>query len=511
MSDSTQQLRRAAKALRRAFEAGDPSAIARVQAVLPGAAALKHADALHVIAREAGHDSWPRLKFTAEAAAMDRGARAERLKMALFQGQPWIVEALLAETPDLGQENFGLQCALYDRAGVAARLARDPGAALREVGPRRPILHLAFSQHLRGGGDEADMIAVAEMLLAHGADVNDSYAPDPGSDYRLPALYGALGHAGNMPLARWLLEHGADPNDGESLYHSVELGHLDGLRMMLEFGARPEGTNALPRALDFDSVEAVRLLLAAGADPNEGITWPEASGEAPMVIPALHQAARRRCSPEIVGLLLDHGADPASTYQGHTAYAMARVHGNAAMARLLEARGGATGLTETEAQLARAAEDEVRPRDWIDMARLSDEMRRLLTRLVWQDGTLPHMERLVAMGFDPNVTDEMGLTPLHLAGWEGLPDKMAFLLRQQPDLGHVNGYGGTLFSTILHGSGNCPKRAERDHVGCMRMALEQGVAIPRKALGVAGEAGMMAFLADWAEARPGQVVEEGVY
>jgi hypothetical protein len=511
MSDSTQQLRRAAKALRRAFEAGDPAAQARVTAVLPGAARLKHADALHVIAREAGHDSWPKLKFAAEAVAMDRAARAERLKMALYLGQPRVVEALLAETPDLGQDNFGLQCALYDRDGVAAQLARDPGAALREVGPRRPILHLAFSRHWQAGGDQGDMIAVAGMLLAHGADVDDSFAPDPETNYRLPALYGALGHAGNMTLARWLLEHGADPNDGESLFHSVELGHLDGLRMMLEFGARPEGTNALPRALDFDSAEAVRLLLEAGADPNEGITWPESSGEAPMVIPALHQAARRMCSPEIVGLLLDHGADPAATYQGHTAYAMARVHGNAEMARLLEARGGDQPLTEAEAQLARAAEDAVRPRDWIDMGRLSDEMRRLLTRLVWQEGTLPHMERLVAMGFDPNVTDEMGLTPLQLAGWEGVPDKMAFLLRQQPDLGHVNGYGGTLFSTILHGAENCPKRVDRDHIGCMRMALEQGIAIPRKALGAVGEAGMMAFLADWAEARPGQVVEDGVF
>ncbi len=511
MSDSTQHLRRAAKALKRAFEAGDPAALARVADVLPGAAKLKHADVLHVIAREAGHDSWPRLKFAAEAAAMDRGARAERLKMALYLGQPWIVDALLAETPDLGQDNFGLQCALYDRDGVAERLARDPGAAVRDVGVRRPILHLAFSRHWQGGGDAADMIAVAELLLAHGADVNDSFAPGADAAYRLPALYGALGHAGNMALARWLLEKGAEPNDGESLYHSVELGHLDGLRMLLGFGARPEGTNALPRALDFDNAEAVRLLLAAGADPNEGITWPEASGEAPRVIPALHQAARRMCSPEVVELLLDHGADPAATHEGHTAYAMARVHGNAAMARLLETRGGATPLSEAEAQLARAADDAVRPQDWIDMGRLSDEMRRLLTRLVWQDGTLPHMERLAAMGFDANVTDEMGLTPLHLAGWEGLPDKMAFLMRQQPDLGHVNGYGGTLFSTILHGSENCPKRAERDHIGCMRMALEQGVAIPRRALDAVGEPEMVAFLAEWAETRPGQVVEEGVF
>ena len=88
---------------------------------------------------------------------------------------------------------------------------------------------------------------------------------------------------------------------------------------------------------------------------------------------------------------------------------------------------------------------------------------------------------------------------------------MDYFLSLSPDLSHVNGYGGTLFSTILHGSENCPQRAERDHIACMRLALEHGAALPRGALSAIGEEDMIAFLADWAEARPGQVVEDGVY
>jgi ankyrin repeat protein len=80
----------------------------------------------------------------------------------------------------------------------------------------------------------------------------------------LSTLYFAIGHADNMPLARWLLEHGADPNDGESLYHSTELGHHEGLRLLLAHGADPKGTNALLRAMDFHDIEAVRMLMEGG-------------------------------------------------------------------------------------------------------------------------------------------------------------------------------------------------------------------------------------------------------
>jgi len=266
MPKSIDQLRRDARSLLKSARSGAGDALSRMSAVLTDRApeTWKHADALHVIAREAGYASWPRLKFATEMAAMDRAEKAERLKLALFLGQPWIVRDLLAETPDLGQENFGLQCALFEREGVAARLARDPGAAVAPIGPRRPILHLAFSRHLQGDGDAADMLAVAEMLLAHGADVNDGYPPEPGSDHRLSALYGAIGHADNMVLGRWLLEHGANPNDNESLYHATELGHHEGLEMLLAHGAKPEGTNALLRAMDFHDIEAVRLLRSSG-------------------------------------------------------------------------------------------------------------------------------------------------------------------------------------------------------------------------------------------------------
>ena len=512
MSKSLDQLRRDAKALGKALAQGDEGAKLRVHGILaePKNGRYRHADFLHVIARETGYGSWPALKLAVETRGMDRAQKQGRLRWALFNGSAETVTQLLADQPDLADGEVPLLVALYDVAAMREVLVEDPEAATRNYPPRRPMCHLAFSRHIQAAPEKtADMLAMAELLLAHGGDVNDSFAFEPDSEHRLSALYGAVGHADNMPLARWLLEHGADPNDDESLYHSTELGHTEGLRLLLEHGAKPKGTNALPRAIDFNRIEPVRLLLEAGADPNEGIA-PHPSGEPSLVIPALHQAARRLASGDIAQLLLDHGADPSVISRGHTPHAFARIFGNRAVAETLERAGAANALSPVEAQLARAADDECRHDDRIDMTRLSEEMQYLLGRLVWREGTLPHMQRLVEMGFDANMPDEMGMPPLHLAAWEGMLDVMTFFMHQNPDLDHTNAYGGTLLSTIVHGSENCPQRARREHIECAQLALEHGVDLPRKAAQYATVPEMSAFLADWAEAHPDQVVEHGV-
>ncbi|MHC0052374.1 ankyrin repeat domain-containing protein [Actibacterium sp. D379-3] len=512
MTLSLERLRRSAKALKLDYEAGAPAAAARLRMHPPRPAGtpLRHADFLHVVARENGFESWPRLKFAAETVGLDRAAKQQRLKIALFHGQNWVVEQLLADTPDLAQGLLGLQVALYDRAAVAAALAVDPGAAIRDYGPRRPILHLAFSRYIHARPDlRDDMLAIADMLVAHGADVNDGYPASPGDDHMLSALYGAIGHADNMVLARWLLEQGANPNDGESLYHATELGHHEGLKLLLDHGADPRGTNALLRALDFNDHGAVRMLLDAGGLADEFNGAP-VGGERPWVLPALHQAARRMCDDEMVALLLDAGADPARVYDRATAYGFARVFGNDALARAIAVRGTPPALSAEEEALALAADGVDTAGRFIDPGKLPDSYRNILRMIVHLPGKLDHMKRLVALGVEYDRPDAEGLTPVQVAGWEGLPAVMAWLLSLRPDLSHVNGYGGTLLSTIIHGSENCPARAGRDHVECARLALEQGVALPRRAPDQAGQSDMAAFLADWADRYPGQVVDGSV-
>ena len=81
---------------------------------------------------------------------------------------------------DLADANLGLQIALLRVGRVAEHLAADPKAATRMIGIRAPILHLAFSQHWRHvpAGAEAS-VALAEMLVANGADVNAGYPAGP--------------------------------------------------------------------------------------------------------------------------------------------------------------------------------------------------------------------------------------------------------------------------------------------------------------------------------------------
>ncbi|MCV2882834.1 ankyrin repeat domain-containing protein [Actibacterium sp. XHP0104] len=508
MTNSLDKLRRQAKVLQRMVEAHDAVAIARVRGhVSRPVADLKHADFLHVMAREAGFATWPELKFAAETIGLDRAARQQRLKVALYHGQNHVVEALLKETPDLADGLLGLQVALYDLAAVQRALEDDPEAATRKRGPRTPMLHLAYSRYIHARPElKADMLTIAELLLVHGADVNDSAPLGAGDEHSLSALYGAIGHANNMALGQWLLDHGADPNDGESLYHATELGHHDGLRMLLAAGAEPRGTNALLRAMDFHDHRAVQMLLDHGADADEFVP-DSVDGEEPWVIPALHQAARRMSDRRMIDMLLGAGADPARLHDGVSAYGYARVFGNTDLARAIEAQGTPPALTPDEELLAAAAEGRETSGRFIDPARLPDAYRNILREILHLPGKLDHMKRLVALGLEYDRPDAQGVTPVQAAGWSGLPEVLGWLISQRPDLGHVNGYGGTLLGTIIHGSENCPERATRDHVACARLALEHGVALPRKAVTLAGQPDMAAFLTDWAAAYPGQVVE----
>ncbi len=505
MTISIDRLRREAKALKADFSAGDADAAARVHAVFPGADAMKRADALHVLAREQGFKSWPKLKLAAEIIGMDRAARADRLKIALFYGQDWQVSQLLASDPELWSENFGLKVAIYRIDEVRADLERDPEIVHRKVGPRLPILHLAFSQHWRSLPDgAAKSVAMAELLVAAGADVNDSYPAEPGSEHGLSVLYGALGHAGNMELARWLLEQGADPNDNESLYHATELGHADGLRLLLAHGAQTKGTNALLRAMDFDNLEMVEVLLEAGADPNEGV-GDHPSGQPATVIPGLHQAARRMGSAEIAEALIAHGADGTTIYNGHTAYAIARMRGNHAVARVMEAHGQDTPLEEVERLLARVAEG--RPVDArIDWGGLSDEASRLVHRLLGFEDTLDHVKRLIDIGYDPNWVDEQDMPAIHVAGWHGLAEAVEYLLGWNPDLEVKNMYGGDLMGTIIHGAEFCPDRDRRDYQRAALAALGAGSKLHQYDVDHCGVEDLASLLQDWAEAHPEQVI-----
>ncbi len=512
MTKSLDQLRRDAKTLRNAHEAGEIRARQRIANFppRPEGVDLKHADYLHVIARENGFVSWPALKLAADLVGMDKAAKRQRLRLAIYQGHFSVAEQLMEDTPDIADGDFGLCLGLYRKSDVLEFLNTSPALATQPLGNLAPPMTvLARSKwihhapHLAG-----DMLDIAQALLANGADVDLGASIYDQSDHKLSPLYFAIGHANNMALGRWLLKNGANPNDDESLYHSTELGHHDGLRLLLAHGADPRGTNALLRAMDFHDTTAVRLLIEHGAKVDE-FDGRHIGGEAPWVVPALHQAARRMCKADMITLLLDNGADMNRRFEGVAPYGYARVFGHSQLAQILKDRGADTELSTVEQKLADVADGKP-VSGKLDPDEIPDAYRNIIRMILHIPGKLDHVRRLVAVGVEFDRPDSEGLTPVQIAGWEGLPEVMEYLLTLKPDLDHVNGYGGTLLGTILHGADNCPQRAERDYITCLHLALAQGVPLPLRAMELTGSSDIAEFLLNWAQQHPDQVVDGGV-
>src|SRR5262245_17303007 len=97
------QLRRQAKELLCAAQAGDPAAIARIRAV---SEALTLATAQLALAREYGFASWPRLKDAVDARTLGLTEKADEFIQATISGNTRRAAHMLEETPDLARHSF---------------------------------------------------------------------------------------------------------------------------------------------------------------------------------------------------------------------------------------------------------------------------------------------------------------------------------------------------------------------------------------------------------------------
>jgi hypothetical protein len=253
-----ERLKGHAKALRDLVRAGVDGSVALVRehhprlgdltAGTPAATGFKLADAQLTIARHYGFASWPKLRQHVEVInrlsrspheqpvggeLIDDEARADellRLACLNYGADPPArlrqAARLLAERPHLVTMSIFTAAAVGDVATTSAILARDGDAASREGGPFRwpPLLYLTYSRLDRG--ESSDAVAVARLLLEHGADANAGFLwnglPSP-----FTALTGVFGrgeqgappHRDELVLARLLLEAGAEANDSQTIYN----------------------------------------------------------------------------------------------------------------------------------------------------------------------------------------------------------------------------------------------------------------------------------------------------
>lgn len=253
--------------------------------------------------------------------------------------------------------------------------------------------------------------SIVDILLAAGADAK---AADP--DGKTVLCYAAEG--GSARILSRIIERsgGIQESDGgaHALRSAVQSGKPDGVRVLLEAGAQipgepgNAGAEMMQLAIYRCSPEIVALLLDHGADVNARATLERT--------PLIDAAQTHGSDIHLVELLLSRGADvTAKDVFGSSALQHAVVSGSISMVKLLLDNGA----------------DEKEP----------DRFGDSLLHLAVSRGAPDMLTYLLARGEDPNVIGFMGNTPLHSAVAAGNAEAVRVLLQANADRRIPNSQG----------------------------------------------------------------------
>ena len=468
-----ERLEKRARGVEEAVAAGSVGVALRVLRAIPDAApsarallaaGITPAQARLVVAREAGFASWDRLRQTLDVAAV-AASEAERVLVdAALAGDEDRVEALLQRYPDLRARS--IPCAL-----VLAEPPQLGSDVNRELPPKGwpPLLYLCSSRYRNGDENtRAARLEIARRLIDLGAVANvGAREAETIRGYRT-ALGAAVGRARQPGLVELLLRAGADIDDGPTLYEgcamweAVRVRDVKSLELLL--AAEPPQwhvCHALPQALRHDDLSLVRLLLQHGGDPNWTMGAWGFKGN------CLHEAVVLGNDPAIVQALLEHGARPSfRDRDGRTPLALATCLHRDEAAALLRDRGAddtqvraadrwAAACFKGDAEAARAQPaPSFVPADHLWLCRAiarrggKGESREDAPSALC-DNAAPVVELLLAGGLDPNVADDDGERPLHLAAAADDAATLNALLAAGADARALNFAGQTPLDVAL--------------------------------------------------------------
>lgn len=427
-------LRKEAKRWLKAVRAGDAAAVARLRAAGVSTSEPVLRDVQFALAREHGLPGWPALRQALDEIALSRRSLAERAEIVLRSawdgGDVAAAKRILARSPEVGQHDLCTAVAtgntpLIERLLAAnPRLATTPGGSLTW----EPILYLAYARL----NPQADGVAIAKLLLEHGANANARF--DDGWGNAFTVLTGVIGEGeGDRPphpqarqLAELLIERGADPFDKQALYNTSitrdDIGWLEFLWARCEHNGRLASwadryaniggstpVNALDyllgNAVAYNHLQRAAWLLAHGANPNA----PHAYSSRP-----LREEALIYGHEDMATLLVAHGASelplgPEAAFQA----ACMRLDADAARA-----------LSTAHPEYLRNAQP------MLTAARM---------------GRSDIVQLLLDLGMDVDVADETQQRGLHNAAGNGAVEVARLLLAHGADVDRpTTRYGGPL-------------------------------------------------------------------
>jgi len=478
---SLENVKHQARSLHKALIAGDASATARLAAHHPGyrptakvdSTRVTLADAQHIVAREYGFESWPKLKAHVTATATLSADAVERFKEAVNAGDATRVGRILRQNPALKSHiddpwfSFGAPAIVV----AAGRQDRQLLGVLLKAGANVDA-RSEWSPGSWGVLDSADATTAA-FLIKHGAHVDIHAAAKQGMIDRVkelvaadPACVNARGGDGMTPLhaastveiCKFLIDHGADLEirdlDHNATGAQWSIHDPGKLRYLLDRGATADIFIACRLG---DTEIAGRLLRIEPGCLRWGLDSPEYQW------PSGHIYVYQ-CGVSARPLSL------AADYAGPDFHRFLLEQGSPEDRLLLGCYLGDGAIIQDVLRESPGLVERLAPSDFT-----------LLCDAAWEN-RLDAVRLMLDAGFNVDIRGRENATALDRAavrGWLGL---VSLLIERGAALDLVNVHGGWPLTACIWGSENWP-RAAGDHAACVEALIGAGSKLPDQLFG----------------------------
>jgi Ankyrin repeats (3 copies)/Ankyrin repeat len=473
-----EHLKNQARTLQRQGLAADPEAFARFTALGITSTQPKLADALHVIARDYGFDTWPALKLHIETNSEDP---VEALTAAVKSNDAGVVRDVLARHPSLrarlneplpnyGFEAPAIMAAVNHDNWEMVDVLLDAGANINERSRwwagSFGVLDSAKKEmalYLISRGATLDIHAAARLGMVDR--VRELIAADPqqvharGGDGQLP-----LHFAATVEIASLLLDAGAEIDARDIDHESTALQYMVCLqpyrfevaKFLLARGAQADilaasalGDVALVERILNEDPETVRTTVSERSFPKRD---PQAGGIIYMfgfgITKSPHLVAHQFGHPAVFELLMQRSAPWLRLLQA------AEIGDESLAQRILQQQPGL-------------------------FAKLSANAARRLVGVAVRNNTRA-VELLLGYGWPANAELENRETALHFAAWHGNLGMVQALVQHGAAVNVFEAdHGGNCLAWALHGSLNSWERGKGDYLGVTRALLAAGANIPK--------------------------------